>query len=138
MWTLNPTEWKEVDFWLANRKFKQRALTKNDTDLVPTYSGVYLMCGRPLLSNMSAPELRNILYIGKSENLRQRFQQHCGQGSAPHIRELVKLYGSRLEFWFTEVPVERITEVENALIKCFKPQANTQGIPGRLKPPVNL
>ena len=138
MWSLKTQEWKDSEFWLSNRRFRRHSFSRNDLPLIPATSGIYLMVARPVATQPDILELRNVMYVGKSENLKQRFSQHSGNTATPNIRELLLFFGAKLEFWFVELPLDKISEAEQCFITCFKPQANTKGIPGRLRPPIPL
>jgi hypothetical protein len=58
----------------------------------------------------------SVLYVGMSENLRQKWKSH------PKLEALSRLEGVKISYIRTEA--ELLRKLENALIKVFKPPLN--------------
>jgi len=87
---------------------------ENKLKKVPTTPGVYLM----------KDENRNIIYVGKAKNLRNRLRQYFQQSrkQLPKIEEM-KIVLSDFEYLLTDTEVEALI-LENKLIKKYKPRYN--------------
>lgn len=89
---------------------------------IPTIPGVYVIkeVGRVL----GLPVAHRIVYVGKSLNLRRRFNEHCDPYSEHNQKLLVETWASELEFWFAPAPGEEIDGLEQTLIRELSPSAN--------------
>ncbi len=78
--------------------------------------------------------LYTAIYVGSSNNLKKRF------GEQLRNQELLNKVGSfvdGLDFWFCRLDVRQIEKIEQSLIDCLGPPANSiRGISARLKDPV--
>lgn len=80
------------------------------------------------------------LYIGMSDNsIRDRFDEHC---SSPNekLSEAFRAYRpATLRFWFSEQDPYSVKEIEDHLLMCFDPPANTKkpALSGTLGAPVD-
>jgi len=145
-WTLEKATWMELprDVLRGNHWHKIQ-FTLLEADLVPSYPGVYAICSGPPLAdsnslNRSPHELSSFLYtalyVGKTENLRLRFTQHCNHPKQ-EIAVCTSAYGSPLDFWYCKLPLDKIITYESSLIACLGPPANRYAgvkIKGKLKP----
>ena len=97
---------------------------------VPEEVGVYMLCAKPR-GPLERRDIFNVLYVGKTTNLRSRFQDHqSGRNSSPLIKRCKLIY-SRMQFqWmvFPETtnsgPEDWMKNTEQALIGAFGPPAN--------------
>jgi len=66
--------------------------------------------------------LFNAVYVGKAQNLRQRFSQHAS-GSQPGVIKARETF-RYVSFFFTETPEARLPAMEQTLINALGPSAN--------------
>ena len=89
---------------------------------VPKMSGIYAVLR--VERAIGIPINLSVLYIGKSKNLQRRFRQHTNP-YLEHNKALNKLQSMNgLEFWFFQVGVEKLDELERKLIRELIPVAN--------------
>lgn len=100
----NPEEWLTPNTYDTNYKD------------APESSGVYLLV-RPTFNYSLQPPKFEILYVGSSKCLSQRYSKH------EVLRALIKAYGY-IQFYFKEC--QDYIEAEKKLIKQIQPQFNTQ------------
>ena len=126
MWSLIPSDLRDSAAW------RSVGFTEMEATSVPAdQAGVYCFCASPvgrrfpqrllrgdLFSNLLTP-----LYVGRTDNLRRRFVQHCRRPSAG-IDAVRRCFGPSLLFWFHRRDEGQIQEDEAALILCFGPTAN--------------
>lgn len=94
--------------------------------IVPQAPGVYLMAAPPPLgaSHRLPPNLYNVLYVGKTDNLRRRFTEHIKTPSEA-VREAKRTYGiGRVDFHYTILSLNHISPVEGLLWLALGPSAN--------------
>jgi hypothetical protein len=132
-WPLHSAEWDAVPdgIWESNR-WQSRPLGHASKSTIPTDSGVYMMCVRPpRAASFHEPlaDLQEVIYVGKSRNLRRRYAQHLNTPS-PKVQMARKTYSDSLRFWFLNLSQGRYSTVESMLIDCFGPAANDK--PGEL------
>ena len=102
-WTLYPTEWQLIpaDVLLTDQ-WQSTALSRSLASSIPQQAGVYMMCVRPpSVATVSQPfsRLEEVIYVGKTGNLRRRYGQHLNVPS-PKIRVARATYSDSLRFWF--------------------------------------
>ena len=85
-----------------------------------------MICSRPPVrkTNTKLPLsiFYNVLYVGRSNNLKERFNQHTTNPQRD-IKKICKIYKD-LEFWYIQTPINRIDEVESKLISALNPIGN--------------
>ena len=128
-WPLHPMEWDSVpaDIWESNQ-WQSRPLGHASRASIPTMTGVYMMCVRLPHASMKVEPfstLMEVIYVGKSKNLRRRYAEHLNTPS-PKVRQARMTYSDSLRFWFLNLPADRIAATEGDLIRCFGPPANDQ------------
>ena len=136
-WTLEKQEWNMLLPVISQTHWSKTKFDSLYRDSVPGVPGVYTICsGTPDLKQGLFKALYNIIYVGKSNSLRRRFLEHCNRPKL-EIEMARHCFGDNLEYWFTEVSLERIDELEARLIDCFSPSANlVRGhIPARIESP---
>ena len=126
-WPLHSAEWDAVPdkIWKPNR-WQSRPLGHASKSTIPTDSGVYMMCVRPpRAASLDRPlsALQEVIYVGKTTNLRRRYAQHLNTPS-PKVQMARQTYSDSLRFWFLNLPLECYSTVESMLIDCFGPAAN--------------
>lgn len=107
----------EVDF-----KWSEVNLERVETDNVPTCSGIYVI--KQVERVMGLPVSHEIIYVGKSNNLRRRFKEHCNPRSEHNNVLLNASWKNILEFWFAKIEVENLDEIERKLINNLEPITN--------------
>ena len=124
-WNLLPARLMASDRWLSVR------FSMADANSVPLVPGVYALCSSPpgrRRSNSSSPHnlfsiLYTALYIGRTESLRNRFQQHC-QHPSTEVRRIRETFGNGVDFWYCRLLDQEVFMAEACLIDCFGPPAN--------------
>ena len=134
-WQYNRDLWNDLSEDLTHsQSWRAVALSEHEAVAVPDrVSGIYCMCAPPPTIKPLNKHIKNNLfallytplYIGKTDNLRRRFRDHCRQPSE-RVTAVRLCFGSRLMFWFHPLPSERISIEEARLIQCFGPIANLQ------------
>ena len=77
--------------------------------------------------------LMEVLYVGRSKNLRRRFARHLNTPTTK-VRLARETYADSMRFWYLRIPNPATYTVESWLISCFGPPANDQpGETNRLK-----
>ena len=139
-WTLKKHGWDRLHTVIRETQWSKTRLDPLYCDSIPESLGVYAICvtpGMPNLNHGLLNALYNVIYIGKVDRgtLNRRFLQHCNQPK-PDIAMAKRCFGNHLEYWYTEVELNRINELEALLIGCFGPPANRiSGIGARLGVP---
>jgi len=105
-------------------KWTEVALTKTAEFQVPNESGLYVI--KDVHRVMGLPVIQEIVYVGKSKNLRRRFKEHCNPRSEHNQKLFSASIKKDLEFWFAEVEVESLDELEKSLIEKMIPKTNIQ------------
>ena len=133
-WPLYRTDWELIPAEvLRSNQWQSSALSHGLRLSIPQQSGVYMMCVRPPnISVVTEPfaGLLEIIYVGKSSNLRNRYSKHLNVPS-PKVRAARNTYADSIRFWYLRMEAERISAVESLLISCFGPPAND--IPGEVQ-----
>ena len=136
-WQYELTLWEQIPVDLRDsQSWRSVSFTELDAVSVPKEAGIYLFCTSPvgrkfpdfllksdLFSNLLSP-----IYIGKTNNLHQRFRQHCRNPSEP-LKAARLCFSSSMLFWFHCCRRERLDTVEPVLISCFGPTANRRAEP---------
>lgn len=125
LWALMPDDLCHSSDWCSV------SFSENEAVLVPDgKSGIYCVCTSPVgrrRRRESRHDLFSILfspiYIGKTDNLRRRFIEHCRKPSA-RLDAARRCFGGAMQFWFHRRDHDRIGGDEAILIRCFGPPAN--------------
>ena len=155
-WSLRLEDWEMVKQLLGDIQWYQTKLDLAYATSVPQRAGVYLLAAGadPFFSDSASADIfTSVLYVGSTDDLRQRFRQHTRlRHSNPLIAECHKTF-LRMRFYFALGPETQrptalknislehwITSAERALIIALGPPANSNvprgtSIPGRLLPP---
>ena len=135
-WSLDRGDWERLHLALeagaSGTWHRVKELSLPLELMVPTKSGVYLLCARPasLVEGM-LDQLYNVVYVGQAQNLRARFIQHC-KSPSPDVARAKGLFGaSHIEYWFLQVGIEHLDDAERELIFCLGPSANR--VAGRIR-----
>lgn len=93
-------------------------------------SGVYMFCASPVGIRPASHEggalftlLLSPIYIGRTNDLRRRFIQHCRRPSR-EVRAARACFGTSMHFWYHLREHGTIRNDEATLIDCFGPPAN--------------
>jgi hypothetical protein len=145
-WSLNRKDWNALPASVTqSERWRRVQLAVGDKAAVPTGCGVYVVCASPPGWRFELPILTThnlfrllytALYVGKSDDLRRRFTEHCKRPKSELIASR-QLCESRLDFWFLSLPADQILAVEADLINCLGPVGNrVSGIRARIGRPV--
>ena len=138
-WSLEIGDWQALRNAIQHLEWRRAYLEHDYAARVPQRSGVYMICA----STKNLPDGHKIMerfytaiYVGQTINLRQRFNQHIpGAKKVVSARRVFR----RLDFWFSNLEVSRLTDVEQLLISTFGPPANeinAKAIPARVGGPL--
>ena len=126
-WALDTSDWSNLAQEILHRgQWQSRPLGYASKRSVPQLAGVYMMCARPPgVSTMNEPfsSLMEVIYVGKSNNLRRRYAEHLNVPS-PKVRMAKLVFSDSLRFWFIRIPTASLSDAERLLIDCFGPPAN--------------
>lgn len=132
-WTLEKQKWDQLLTVVSGTRWSKTQLNQLYRDNVPEGPGVYAICVKLRTSNFSPnlfKTLYEIIYVGKSSSLQNRFLGHCRRPERG-IEQAKECFGDNFEYWYTEIDPNRIDELETHLIECFGPPANR--ISGRIR-----
>ena len=137
-WALHAPDWQELPQEIgASVQWQSRPLGYASRRSIPQRTGVYMMCAKlPGGSKMNQlfSSLTEVIYVGRSKNLRRRYAEHLDTPS-PKVRVARQVFSDSLRFWFLHLPEHCLPEVERLLINCFGPPANDRpGERNRLEP----
>lgn len=150
-WQSDAKLWAQVPGELRNsNSWRWVGFMENEAVLVPErMSGIYCVCTAPFgrrrqhESRVHNHDLFSILftpiYIGKTDNLRRRFLEHCKKPSAK-LDAARRCFGGSIQFWYHRLVAARLAAYEAILIQCFGPTANDkpESIMGTLGDPVAI
>ncbi|WP_419841845.1 hypothetical protein [Candidatus Poriferisodalis sp.] len=139
-WSLEVTEWRQLESVLHGAKWRSLPLDGLFRDSVPESPGIYLLLTKRdgLGERYQIPEdLVNALYVGRSENLRRRFLEHASISRKNILIDRCREVFGRLSFSYSMVPSDRqadysgwIGDAESRLISVLSPPAN-RSVPSR-------
>jgi len=89
---------------------------------VPPGSGVYVIVA--VRRVLDFPAQLDLLYVGKSKNLRRRFIEHSDPWSEHNLGLKQVAFDVPLEFWHASVSEDALDSVERELIQQANPSAN--------------
>lgn len=99
------------------------SILDGDRSNLPTYSGIYLVYRGVLFPDGTKVNCREILYIGKTDDIRRRLSIHDKRSEF-----LSKLrQGEVLFYSYAKADIGDLGRIENALIYTRKPDLNDQG-----------
>lgn len=148
-WQINPVAWAAVPKELVfSRSWRSTGFTEIEAATVPVgESGIYMLCTSPVGVRSETGRRRTSLfslllapiYVGRTNNLRRRFIEHCRQPS-PEVRAARACFGPSMLFWFHLRESLETRSDEAALIDCFGPTANRrrEAITGVLGTPKSI
>lgn len=99
------------------------SILDKDRNNLPTYSGIYLVYVGSISSDQKHVHCRDIIYIGKAEDIRRRHVAH--ERKTDFLAELQE--GEVLFYSYAKVEKEDLDRVENALIYSQQPKLNNEG-----------
>jgi hypothetical protein len=137
-WSDNRKLWETLSTEVSRYDWRSVPLVELEINSVPDVSGVYMMCGgTPVhISKLLGGRVFGPLYVGRANDLRRRFLQHCRRPDS-NIDAIRHCWQSRLQFWFAAIPLDHTRIVEGLLIDCFGPRANRRReIRATLGPPL--
>lgn len=103
------------------KNWRSAAFSSAARPWVPPVAGVYAILRVSRLFGL--PHDVEVLYIGRSENLKLRLSQHLNRDTAHNSVSFVP-DRSVLEFWFHVMPSDMVAAAEKALIRTVNPKTN--------------
>ena len=96
--------------------------------------GIYMFIWTDCYFDKFSPKKgETIVYIGQGINLRKRLDNYIGhlegrptQEKRAKILHMLNRCGSELEIWWSEIPLQYLTIVEDTFIKVIDPYFNTK------------
>lgn len=148
-WTLISSHWGVLrkvvrEFLGESPDGKLVRLTPQGGRFIPDLGGVYMLCAHPPkcdLPMIKPPQkaemhLFNALYIGEAEDLRVRYKNYAmvrnisGKGKDGKVRKFLKTYDNIYFCYWAMAPEagqQERKKLQDVMIECFGPTANTQG-----------
>lgn len=147
-WQYEPGMWAQVPADLRDSSaWRSVGFTESEAVLVPNGKpGIYCVCTSPVGRRRQRESRRDLfsvlfspIYIGKTDNLRRRFLEHCRRPSAK-LDAARRCFGGSMQFWFHRRDSDRLGGDEAVLIQCFGPTANDrrESIAGVVGAPVAI
>ncbi len=99
------------------------SILDEDRSNLPAYPGIYLVYVGSISQDQKHVNCRDIIYIGKAEDIRRRHLAH--ERRSDFLAELRE--GEVLFYSYAKVEKEDLDRVENALIYSQKPKLNVEG-----------
>lgn len=126
-WSLEPDVWQVLGKRTKFYRWQKVILEKDYSKQVPQSSGIYLICAsvktKQKPTNGGVMDyLYNAIYVGQSENLRNRFLKHARFENAATNR--ARSIFRRLDFWHSEIESDELDSIEQLLIDALGPTAN--------------
>lgn len=135
-WSLDAEPWNKLRARIVAFEWRRVFLEEDYVSQVPSSSGVYLICASPrsvLVPGRVMELLYNTIYVGQSRNLRARCRNHViGYGSV----RTAKLTFGRLDFWYSELAPNELSDVEQLLLEALGPTANMINVRAKVGEPV--
>ena len=123
-WSLEAEQWEQFIAVLTGTSWTKCFLEPTYQDVVPTSSGVYLICARPRVVLTHFPLLYEVIYVGQEGvSLRRRFLEHCNRPKL-EIQKSRGCFGLPLDYWFCPAISTDLDKLEGVLIDSFGPPAN--------------
>jgi hypothetical protein len=120
-------------YWTAYRYARKLAWTTirfsaSNQSRIPKTAGVYAFHARPGV----APDLNGsyIMYIGQASSLHRRFGEYLrearGMHARPRLYTMFQNYPDHLHFVYASVPLNELTDAEDALLEALWPPMNAK------------
>ena len=136
-WSLQIKHWRELAKAVSGCKWHRCYLERDYAIKIPTSTGIYLICAcaRQIpISGKVMEHLYNAVYVGQTSNLQRRFREHV-RVQRGRILDAKKIF-RRLDFWYSELSRDHLSETEQLLVDAFGPTANVKNIKARIGEPV--
>ncbi len=133
-WLLHLASWEELGELCVGIKWNYVNFTPVHATAVPAASGLYLLCGSPpkRANALCEGKLMNVLYAGKTNNLRRRFREHLNSHDA-NISAIRYVFAESLAFWYGVIShSQKLSSIESIAAACFRPAANRHLFRGRV------
>lgn len=132
--SIDEYEWRQLTVALSGTKWHSTWLDHFFRRTVPQYPGIYILHTFPQTMSdiFSLPsEVSGVLYVGRSNNLRDRFTSHSSAHNPnERIRQFSSIFG-RLRFSYTHPPSASVMaadnwmrDAEHTLVAVLDPPAN--------------
>jgi len=106
----------------------------NSRDNIPTQSGIYTFLLQPGIADH--PSCSYLMYVGQASNLATRFGNYLTTEQKPTGRPKLRRFFYRYEgyiwFCYTQVPANKLDDIESALLAGYVPPLNSQ-LPGSIR-----
>ena len=112
-------------------------LVSVNIDCLAPFPGIYsFVIKYPLLEQVPI-KLNEVIYIGKSTNIKKRFQDYLADKKNVEkksrlkmkVRDNIKImfeeYGNNIDVYYAEIPPDRITNIEDIYIQILDPILNS-------------
>ena len=103
------------------KNWRTAAFSSGSAASVLSDSGVYAIMRVERM--MGLPQKTEVLYVGRSKNLRNRLHQHLDLATAHNAVSFI-IDKSQLEFWWHSIPNEFVAKAEKTLINTLNPKTN--------------
>ena len=120
-WSIDTNHWESLPEEFLNGNWKKANYVSSDSKRVSTKGGIYMYCvSIPKSNNNLLDNIRTPIYMGISDNLRRRFNQHLKK---KEILEMASCFSSKLSFMFLVIhPYDEKNikiKFEQPMIDCF-------------------
>ena len=105
-----------------NLNWKSIGLKKGLERHIPDEPGLYVI--KSVERFLGLPVKHEVVYVGKSENLRRRYREHSNFTTEHNPNLLQRRMSEPLEFWYSLAPKKKISALEKDLISALNPKAN--------------
>lgn len=135
-WSLCGGTWDELlqTLHLLNLDWKNYSLYRANKPLISRSSGIYMICSSTesisTKGGMNMPPFYNVLYVGISKNLQNRFYNHSTDPTFARARSIFR----EVDFWFATCSQEYLEHLEQQLIDAFGPTLNKRNSTRRHEP----
>ena len=107
---------------LMKLKWKSIGLKKGLERHIPDEPGVYVI--KSVERYLGLPVKHDVVYVGKSENLRRRYREHSNFAKEHNAELLKRRLNDPLEFWYAIAQRGKIAFFEKELISNLNPTVN--------------
>lgn len=146
-WTIEKVNWQLMKNTIReDSPWRISGLRPGGAAGIPSKPGIYMLCVRPLMcedafvmdsDSKDAKGLYSPLYIGESENLKERYKNYANlKDRRRRVKKFLTTFRGKIDFcyWILEGATKAYLEdVQNLLILCFGPSVNTKGGGNELK-----
>ncbi|WP_428807139.1 GIY-YIG nuclease family protein [Vibrio lamellibrachiae] len=103
-------------------RWHQYRLNQSARFNIPTEPGVYVLIENQIVNGL--PLNNRALYVGKTENLRRRFNDYSNPQKVHNELVGERIMNNQVEFWYTKVSSHDLDRVERLFIHDFNTPMN--------------